>query len=121
MTGDPRLFAVETLSYPFQILDDVINDSNVSVCLDIGHLIMTGQSLQRHYDRYLDKTRVVHIHGIIDGHDHACLSGLDNEVIDTLLSRLTETSAEDRVVTIEVFSESDLDCSLLRLERYRHD
>ena len=116
MVDDPRVFAVETLGYPFHVLESLIRDCGVSVCLDIGHLIMKGYSLGDHWQTYRDITRVVHLHGIVNGKDHASLKGLDDNVLETLLTQMRSTSDTERVLTIEVFSESDFNdsCDILR-------
>ena len=121
MVDDPRVFAIETLQYPFHVLDEPVREHNMSVCLDIGHLIMNGFSLARHYDTYWDITRVVHLHGIIDGKDHASLAGLDETVLSQLLALLKATSGTERVLTLELFSESDFNDSYDILRNYTDD
>ncbi len=115
---DPKCFAVETLRYPLHTLETPIREHGFSVCLDIGHLLLNSYSIEEHYRKYWDITRVIHLHGIIDGKDHASLKGLDKQVLEILLNLLKTTAASERVLTLEIFSESDFIHSMEILERY---
>jgi len=113
----PQDLCVETLSYPFEWVEPIVFENNLSICLDVGHILLKGFELPRYLDRYWPHTRVVHLHGILDGHDHRDLSGLDPRVLDPLMGRLC-SSSNPPVVTLEVFSEADLVNSLSRLETF---
>jgi len=103
----PELLCVETLSYDFARVASIVEKHGLSICLDIGHLLMEGRSVEEYLDRYLPRTRVFHIHGIKDGKDHASLKHLDADVIEMLFRRLSGVGEPERVVTVEVFSEAD--------------
>lgn len=118
MVDDPRVFTVETLQYPFHVLERPIRDHGMSVCLDIGHLILKSFSLCDHYQRYWDITRVVHLHGILNGKDHVSLAGLDEKVLEELLTLMKSTSDTERVLTLEIFSETDFNDSITILRNY---
>jgi sugar phosphate isomerase/epimerase len=109
-------FCVETLSFPLDLVDDIIEDLNLSVCLDIGHLIVNGYSVEEHLDRYLDKTKSIHLHGTSGSNDHLDLSHLNPKVFDLLLPRITE---RDLNLTVEVFNEENFLKSMKTLEEYR--
>jgi sugar phosphate isomerase/epimerase len=111
----PRRLCVETLAYPYQEVEPVVRECGLSICLDIGHLLLYGFDLDAHLDRYLLAARVIHLHGIRDGKDHRDLGGLDPELLQRLLTRFAERGKE-LVVTIEVFREKDLVESLRVLE-----
>ncbi len=114
--GLGRQLCVETLNYPFEQVAPVVLDLDLSVCLDVGHLIGCGFDLEKNVEEWLPRSRVVHLHGVMpDGTDHVALSWMD----EGLLGRLLDTFAcagGERVVTIEVF-EYDFKQSLPPLER----
>jgi sugar phosphate isomerase/epimerase len=114
----PRDLCVETLAHPFEIIEPAVLERDLSVCLDVGHLLLAGRSPEEFLDRHLERCRIVHLHGIVDGRDHADLGGLDPELLARLLTRLSGAGAADRIVTIEVFSQADFEKSLAVLERF---
>lgn len=97
-------FCIETLSFPLNIVDDTINDLGLSVCLDIGHLLINNFSVQDHLDRYLDKTKSIHLHGTSGKNDHLDLSHLDPATLDLVLTTIANRSIN---LTVEVFNEPD--------------
>ena len=115
---DPELLCVETLSYPFDLVDDIVDRFNLSICLDIGHIILGEFDLEEYYKRYLKRTKVFHVHGIIDGKDHQSLSGLNEDVLRDLIALLARNSDRKRVFTLEIFSESDFNTSIDILRDY---
>ncbi|MBI5095847.1 MAG: sugar phosphate isomerase/epimerase [Candidatus Hydrogenedentes bacterium] len=114
----PDLFCVETLDYPFALIEDIVADFGAAVCLDIGHLIYYGHSPSDHLDRLLEQTRVLHMHGVADGKDHRDLSNLDRTVLEDVLQRLSSPGEPDRVFTMEIFGEDDFTRSIETLRRY---
>jgi sugar phosphate isomerase/epimerase len=109
---DPSLCCVETLSYPFDWVEDIVARHGFSVCLDVGHLLLRGDSLAGALDRYGDRTRVVHLHGVRGRTDHTDVSALAPEVLALLWSFLRLTERGTRVVTLEVFNRPDFERSI---------
>jgi sugar phosphate isomerase/epimerase len=103
---------VETLDYPYTVIEDIISDYNLSVCLDIGHLLLCGYAPEDYLDRYLPQTRVLHIHGVEDGNDHRSLAFLPTGLLTTLMDQLGNGSKNSRVLTMEIFDEGLLNQSL---------
>ena len=103
--GDIRLLALENLeSYHPKAFLPVAAELGASLCIDVGHFVKAGLKGTELLDSHLDRTRVVHLHGLQGGRDH---KGLD-QLPDGLLSRVVErllTHDYHGVVTIEVFSE----------------
>jgi len=97
---------IENLDYPFERVSDLVGELGLSVCTDIGHLLMCAEDVHRHLDRYLARTRVVHLHGIENGVDHRSVHHLDRSLRDALLQRLVDADGE-RVVTLEIFNVED--------------
>jgi sugar phosphate isomerase/epimerase len=108
---------VETLDYPYTVIEDIISDYGLSVCLDIGHLLLCGYTPEDYLDRYLPRTRVLHLHGIEDGHDHRSLSFLPAGLLTNIIDRLGDGSNNSKVLTMEIFDEEALNQSLDVLSR----
>lgn len=113
----PHNLCIETLSYPFEWVDEIVCGNSLSVCLDVGHILMNGYDLTAHLDRYWTRTRVVHLHGVLDGHDHRDISAIDRRILAQVMERMYG-SITPPVLTLEVFNEDDLVKSLQRLEDF---
>ncbi|MBW2071537.1 MAG: sugar phosphate isomerase/epimerase [Deltaproteobacteria bacterium] len=114
-----ELICVETLDYPFHLVEDLIHGLHLSVCLDVGHVILYKQPLQRYLERYRKSIRVVHLHGIRSGRDHRDLGEAPDDIMSTLFSSLLSLAqARDIVVTLEVFSKQDLQVSRAVVEKF---
>ena len=110
----PALICVETLDYDFDYVTSLVEEFNLSVCLDIGHLLVMGRDVEAHIDRWIDRTRIFHIHGIdTTGKDHSSLRYLPKGLLEGLASRLGALPLDDmRVMTMEVFGEEDFEGSM---------
>jgi sugar phosphate isomerase/epimerase len=108
---------VETLAYPFEWVAGLVTQHRLNVCLDIGHLLLTGQDVEAAIRRYGAQTRVIHLHGIENGVDHKHIGALDSHLLDLLFTWLASDPAE-RVLTMEVFSQPDFLKSMETLARY---
>jgi len=117
-TGIPsRRISVETLDYPFELIEPIVLEYDLSVCLDIGHILMYGHPLDEYLGRYLTRCNVLHLHGLKGGEDHRDISGVDPGILHRLFSHLEDGNARKRVLTLEVFSEEDFLNSLSTLYR----
>lgn len=112
-----EMIAVETLDYPFGLVEDIVADLGLSVCLDVGHLLRCGYDPGIHQTRYGPSTSVFHLHGLEDGVDHRDLSFMAGDVLAGILDSASKRGAKS-VVTLEVFSEYDFDRSVETLRRY---
>lgn len=115
----PHLFCAETLDFDFALAEPVVSEHGLSICLDIGHLWRCTFSVEDHLVRYLGRTRVVHLHGVRDGKDHLDLSVLDPATLANVVAAIAADRAAPRVLTIEIFSEPDLERSLRALDAVR--
>jgi sugar phosphate isomerase/epimerase len=111
----PETMSVETLDGSFPLLEPLIRDNGMSVCLDIGHLLLYDLDTPGYIEKYGAITRVVHLHGVIDGKDHRSISGIP---VDTLKQVIDAAARNNvcRVVTLELFNESDFEESLAIME-----
>jgi sugar phosphate isomerase/epimerase len=105
--------AIETLNYPLELLDDIIEALGLAVCLDLGHLMVYDHDILRVYRKYARKTTVLHLHGVENGRDHTTLARLSPHLFKIVLQVLAEFTG---IVSIEVFSFENLDSSLKLLE-----
>lgn len=114
---DSRKISVETLHYPFEWMDTIIEGLDLSVCMDMGHLITDGVNPVPFYEKYGDRISIFHIHGVRDDRDHLSLDMLEDNwkvCLEELLSSFKGT------VSIEVFSYENLVSSLKCLGTLMH-
>jgi sugar phosphate isomerase/epimerase len=115
---DAQSLCVEQLDYPYDLIEDIVRDYQLSVCLDIGHLLLYGVAPEDYLDRYLPRTRVLHLHGVEKGHDHRSLAFLPAGLLTTLIDRLGSGPPKSRVLTIEIFDEVSFHQSLEVLSHF---
>jgi sugar phosphate isomerase/epimerase len=113
----PESLCLENLRPAFSPLEGLVTGKSLSVCLDVGHLLFYGHDLDDFLKRYGSRIRVLHLHGIRDGRDHRSLTWLDKSVLETLMAFLHNGGAQ-RIVTLEVLGQADLDESLRVMSRY---
>ena len=111
---EPKRISIETLSYPFDWVEDIVKRFEFSVCLDIGHMLVYGLDIERYLRKYLPQTSIVHLHGIENGVDHLGIDRLNAKMVDLILSKLRSFTG---ILSVEVFSFRDLKNSLEVLEQ----
>lgn len=111
----PGTLCVECLDYDFALIAPVIEALDLSVALDVGHLLRDGRSLREAIERWLPRARILQLHGTRQGRDHVSLQHAPKTEIAWLWRTLHERSWEG-VLTLEVFSLPDLEESLALLE-----
>lgn len=116
---EARTLCIETLDYPFEWIADLIADQGLSVCVDVGHLLLEGRDVPACLERYWSRLRVLHLHGVADGKDHRSVSHLDQGLLSVLRSRFMSEGGRQRVVTLEVFNRGRLEESLNVMERWQ--
>lgn len=104
---------IENLDYPMEFLERTINDLDLSVCLDIGHMLLYDFDPESMYHRYEDRIKMVHLHGVENKKDHLSLSKMDQENLKNILKIFR---GYEETVSLEVFSFRDLETSLSLLE-----
>jgi len=111
-----KIIAIETLDYPLELLEDIIVDLDLAICLDLGHLMVYDNDVKEVFKKYAYKTSVLHLHGVENNRDHLTLNRLSPKLIETVLWVLKRFTG---VVSLEVFSYEDLISSLKFLENHR--
>ncbi len=110
------LLAVENLEgYPLNFWDEIIDQAGVSRCIDIGHLWLDAHDPLPYLERHLNKTRVIHIHGIQE-RDHKSLEHVPDAQLQPVFELLWKQNYQG-VITIEVFNEQDLKSSIEVIRR----
>lgn len=117
---DSQMFCAETLSYPFELVQPLVDKHNLAVTLDIGHVWMMGYDAEQSCSSLLENTRVCHLHGVDSASkDHQSLTEGDPLLIERFLSSLMEQERDgkERVLTLEVFNQHDFLTSLSLLRK----
>jgi len=116
---EPRMLAVETLDYPYELIAPLVYQYDLATCLDIGHVLICNHPLKKYIDSYLSRTRVIHLHGVRDQKDHADLSYIEPGTLKMLIETFKTASLETRrVVTLEIFNEPDFCTSIDVLRKF---
>lgn len=104
--GEPQRLCVENLeNYPPEHFLPLLEQVPVSLCLDVGHLWLTGRDALGFLGDHLARTRVVHLHGI-GQRDHQALTHQGAARVAPVLELLS-TRGYDGVLTLEVFGRED--------------
>ena len=106
--------SIETLMYPFEWVETIVTSFQLSVCLDIGHLILQNVDIEGFYKSHERKISIVHLYGVNDQHEHLSLDRLSEKDMESIVEILKAFSG---VVSMEVFSYDHLRASLDYLER----
>lgn len=118
---DSQMFCAETLSYPFDLVQPLVDKHALAVTLDIGHVWMMGYDAGLNCS-LLPNTRVCHLHGVDEkAQDHQSLAKGDPRLIESFLSSLVaqQEDGNERVLTLEVFNQQDFLASLSLLRESR--
>jgi sugar phosphate isomerase/epimerase len=110
---ESKRIAIENLGYPFEWIEDMVNEFGFSICLDIGHILTHGYDLRHYLKTYLPRTSIIHLHGVHKGLDHLGIETLPEPDLNLILSALHHYHG---IVSIEVFSINALKSSLSILE-----
>jgi sugar phosphate isomerase/epimerase len=110
-----KIIAIETLDYPLELLEDIIVDLGLAICLDLGHLMVYDYDVLEVFNKYSFKTSVLHLHGVESGRDHTTLDRLSEKLTATVMRVLKRFSG---VVSLEVFSFENLNSSLKFIENH---
>ena len=105
----PRRISLETLDYDPLWLKPVVEALDLSVCVDVGHVILYGFDLQQVLDSFAARTTILHLHGVAEGRDHLALTQMRLDHRNTISSFLRGFTGS---VSIEVFNLKRLKASL---------
>ena len=114
ISGD--IISIETLDYPMDWVEDILNDFNLYVCMDVGHLMLYGYDPEAVFNKHKNRIAILHLHGVDNQKDHLPLDRLAKENAETVIRILQQY---ERVVSLEVFSFDHLKASLNFLDNHR--
>ncbi len=98
-----KKLCLETLDYPFEQTAEMAESHDTSLCIDVGHLLRDGFSVEDCLASCMNRCRVVHLHGLREKQDHQEISLLDPGLIQRVLDTLAEPGKDEAVLTLEVF------------------
>jgi len=116
-------FCVETLFQPFDDLLNIVKDLNLSVTLDIGHLVKNDFYSDSLISTLLPFTRIIHFHGCTESEEngkrkrraHQSIVTYSRDFLENLYLILYKNSYLPIVFTIEVFDKGYLEESVAEL------
>lgn len=106
---DSRDISIETLDYDPIWLERIAESLDLSVCVDVGHVILNGFDLDQVLNLFVARTTILHLHGVAAKRDHLALTHLSTSHCNTIAGYLQGFSG---TVSIEVFNQKRLDESL---------
>jgi sugar phosphate isomerase/epimerase len=110
---EPERLCVENLErWDPEAFAPVVEALPVSRTIDIGHLWLQGADPMAHLLRWVERARVIHLHGIAE-RDHASLAHMPPGRLDPIIAILAARFTG--VLTLEIFSEPDLASSQMAL------
>jgi len=112
---DPTLLCVENLNYPFAWCEPLLETFGLGTCIDLGHLRVGDYDTDAHLKRYLLHTRVIHLHGVSDGHDHLALTALPAGHLRQILNSIDKFTG---VLTLEIFNYDEVRDSIVYLNQF---
>ncbi len=111
---DPRRISIENLAYPFEWAIPVIEELDLSICLDIGHLVRHSYNLKSALTNFGPRTTVVHFYGTNTDKDHGPLFLLPRPVLNQVADFL---ASYDGSLMLEVFNLDDLQACLATFKK----
>ncbi len=110
----PQRLCIENVEgWDPEVFAPLLDDLPVSRVVDVGHLWLQNVDPLEHLDRWMERTRVIHLHGIA-ARDHSSLAVVEPSVLDPVVSLLAR--AFGGVLTLEVFTSDDFTSSREALE-----
>ncbi|MBF0573787.1 MAG: sugar phosphate isomerase/epimerase [Desulfamplus sp.] len=118
--SDPSIISIETLDYPFEYIGDIVESCKMSVCIDAGHLIKYGYSIEKLFAKYKAIVPIIHLHGVEfpSLKDHQPLGKTPSHILEPTMNVLKNFKG---VVSLELFNYEHLSKSLEFLnQRYNY-
>ncbi len=109
--GSPQKICVENLEkYPLEFWEPVFEKSEVSRCIDIGHLLLDNHDPIPYLNQNLSRAKVLHLHGIKE-RDHRSIIHIDQTVLKNVFQTIKENHYQD-ILTLEIFDFDDFNTSM---------
>lgn len=115
---DPSIISIETIDYPFSLIEILVEEFNLSVCIDAGHQIKYNYDLLQTFEKHKSRTSIIHLHGVEffedEIKDHISLDKLPEKYFRQVQMILENFTG---VVSLEVFNLENLNQSLSFLSK----
>jgi sugar phosphate isomerase/epimerase len=112
-TGVPgRKISVENIDDDLEKVENVIRTLDLSVCMDLGHLMVNDGNIDAFYRQWKERISIVHLHGVNGGKDHLPLDHLSSQKMERVMEILSLSKGP---LTVEVYSREALNASLNHL------
>ena len=89
---DPGIVTIETLEYPFSLVEPMVKEFNLSVCMDAGHGIKYGHAFLDTFEAHQARIPLVHLHGVdfsvTPAKDHTALDALPENYAGQIITML---------------------------------
>jgi sugar phosphate isomerase/epimerase len=108
-----RRLVIENLDYPFGWVRGLVQELDLGICMDVGHLLVRGEDITAFYRENADRIAVLHLHGARNGKDHLPLMALSKSDGHAVFSILKDFSG---TLSLEMFSREYLGASMEWLE-----
>lgn len=82
----PFPLAVENLQFPYGWVRPLLEEHDLGVTMDVGHLLMHGGAVAAHLAEFGGRLTVVHLHGIVDGRDHREIGAFSMEELGAIIA-----------------------------------
>ncbi|MBT8367031.1 MAG: sugar phosphate isomerase/epimerase [Deltaproteobacteria bacterium] len=113
-TGQNHKLLIENINYSPIFLETFWNLGLCGFCLDMGHLMLGGESVTEVTKQFMPVTSEIHLHGVKGCEEHLSLAVVPANRVSKWLKLLLEASYGG-VVNLEVFSQADLAASMRML------
>ena len=87
----PFPLALENLQFDYGWVRPLLEEHDLGVTMDVGHLLMAGGVVADHLRDFGERLTVVHLHGIIDGRDHRQIGAFSPAELGDILSGIART------------------------------
>ncbi len=104
----PKLL-IENLDYDLTAFREELEEFDMPVCMDIGHLMKHGQDIGLFIEAFGRRVRQIHLHGIEEQKDHTSLSRTKAAALNPAVEFI---KAFRGTVILEVYNREDLEDSL---------
>jgi len=104
-----RRISIENVDNRLENVDDVIRCLDLSVCMDMGHLMACGFDVNPFWQQWKQRVSVLHLHGVEGKKDHLPLDRLSPLLTEQVMKVLKTFAGS---VTLEVYSRDALTASM---------
>jgi sugar phosphate isomerase/epimerase len=102
---------VENINYSPRFLEIFWKSGMCCFCLDMGHLVLGGESVSEIMGHFMPVVKEIHLHGVREDEEHLSLTVLPRARLSRWVNLLLDADFRG-IVNLEVFTSEDLQTSL---------